>query len=845
MIRYFILTYTAIILSNLLQAQEKAYISGRVTDQNNEALELVNVTIQGTTTGTTTDRNGRFQLTVPANTDFILAFSFVGYLKASHPYRLQPGERKQHDQTLFSTSTQIPTFEYKARDERATITRIDPREAEFIPSTSGNAIEELIKKTGLGVFSNNELSSQYSVRGGNFDENLVYVNDIEIYRPQLIRSGQQEGLSFVNPDLTGSVLFSSGGFDARYGDKLSSVLDIQYKRPRRNGGSIMLSLLGLSGHVEAVSKNNRFTFLLGARQKSNQYLLNALQTKGQYKPSFTDVQLYTTYQINEKLEISMLGNYSRNKYMVVPESRETEFGTVKESYQLKVFFDGREEDYINTWLGALTLTYRPRPNLMWKWITSGYQTRETQTLDVNGQYMIGRLEADFGKEDFGEMKEVLGVGTHFQHARDELYITVANTEMRGGYTRKRSYLQWGAKYQIELIDDRLKEWEMIDSAGFTLPHPHDSVGYQKPWLQPENPLLLQDVISSRVNMTGNRVSGFIQNAWTFNPDSSELTLTAGIRAVYWDINKQLCISPRLTLAFAPDWKQDIVFRFSTGLYYQPPFYKELRDFNGNLNTSLKAQRSIHVVLGSDWNFKIWERPFKFVTEVYYKYLDNLIPYEIDNVRIQYFATNNAKGYATGVDFKINGEFVKGDESWLGLSFMQTREDILDDYYYDYYNSDGEKIISGFTRNNIPVDSIRREPGYIPRPTDQLMNINVFFQDHIPRVPTLKMHLNLVYSTPLPFGPPERKRYMDTLRMPAYFRVDIGFSKSLISEASPLPRKNPFHFIKSLWISAEVYNLLGRLNTISYLWVKDINNRQYAVPNELTKRLINVKLVARF
>jgi len=839
----FYIVFSILVIS--VAAQEKASIFGKVTNEKYGPIVLVNVAVLGTPTGAVTDKNGYYTLSVPAGQEITIVFSFIGYQKVTHKIVLAPNESRQMNQIIVSTSTEIPTFEFIAKDERAVITRIDHKQAEFIPSTSGNAIEELIKKTSLGVYSSNELSSAYSVRGGNYDENLVYVNDVEVYRPLLLRSGQQEGLSFVNSDLTSSVLFSSGGFDAKYGDKMSSVLDIQYKKPNKLGGSVMLSLLGASGHIEAASKNERFTFLLGIRQKSNQYVLNALETKGQYKPSFTDVQLYTTYQISKKLEISLLGNYARNKYQVIPESRETQFGTVKESYQLKIYFDGREVDYINTFLGALTLTYKPKSELFFKWINSGYQTRESQSYDIQGQYLIGKLEADFGEEDFGEMKEVIGVGTHIQHARDELIATVINSEVKGGYTKKNHYLQFGVKYQHEIIDDKLKEWEMIDSSGFTLPRPSDSVGYTNPSFQPENALVLQDVVNSKIDIQSNRLSGFIQDTWTFNIDSAQLLLTGGVRAVYWDYNKQLCVSPRITLSLKPHWKKDIVFRFSGGMYYQPPFYKEIRAFDGTIHPEVKAQRSIHFLLGSDWNFKLWDRPFKFVGEVYYKILDNLVPYEIDNVRIRYFANNNGKGYATGIDLKINGEFVKGDESWLGISVMQTREKITGETYTDYYNAGGEQIIAGYTVDNVVADSVVHQPGYIPRPTDQLLNINIFFQDHFPRWPTFKMHLNMVYASPLSFGPPEHKRYMDTLRMPAYFRVDIGFSKSIIDESTILRKKNPFRFIKSLWISGEVFNLFGRLNTISYLWVKDVNNRQYAVPNELTKRLFNIKLVAKF
>jgi hypothetical protein len=673
----------------------------------------------------------------------------------------------------------------------------------------------------------------------------VYVNDVEIYRPFLTRSGQQEGLSFVNSDLAENVLFSSGGFDAKYGDKMSSVLDITYRKPQKFGGSLNLSLLGISGHLEGSAAKGRFTYLVGARQKSNQYFLNQLETQGQYKPSFTDVQACLTYMISEKVEVSFLGNYARNKYQVIPESRETEFGTIQESYRLKIYFEGQELDRISTYFGALTTTWSPTDHLKLKFITSAFRTSESEAFDINGQYWIGKLENDYGKDNFGEITEVLGVGTHFSHARNELDATVYTLEHKGAYSRKKNFWQWGVKYQGEMIYDRLKEWTMIDSSGYTLVRPADSVGYTHPGVQPWNPLELQDVVRTDIDLFTHRFSGFLQDTWTWYVDSARLTFSAGVRGSWWTYNKQLVISPRVTATYKPHWKQDIVFRLSAGVYNQPPFYKELRGFDGVLNPELRAQQSYHFVFGTDWNFMAWNRPFKFMSEVYYKYLDDLIPYEIDNVRLRYFATNNAKGYAAGIDMKIHGEFVRDIESWLGISLMQTREDIKDDYYYDYYNAGGEKIIFGYTADQVVVDSVKVEPGYIPRPTDQLLSVNLFFQDYLPRFPTYKMHLNFLYSTGLAFGPPDHERYQDTLRAPAYFRVDIGFSKLLIGESSVFKKKNPLRHLRSVWISAEVFNLLGRLNTVSYLWVKDVNNRQYAVPNELTRRMFNVKLHVKF
>ncbi len=828
-----------------LFAQQQAVLSGTITGKQGQAIESASVAVFGKPIGTMTGRDGKYSLHVPAGEAITLVYSCVGYKKVSRVLTLKPYERATLDMVLDVDVINIEgTNIVGEKIERATIIRIETKHADIIPSLSGSGIEELVKKTSLGVYSNNELSSQYSVRGGNFDENLVYVNDIEIYRPLLTRSGEQEGLSFVNSDLADNVLFSSGGFDSKYGDKMSSVLDITYRRPTEFAGSVTLSLLGASAHLEGTALKKRFDYLIGARQKSNQYILNQLQTKGQYKPSFTDVQACMNYKLSKKVELGFLGNFARNKYLVVPESRETEFGTIQESYRLKIFFDGQELDRIYTYFGALSTTWTPNDNLKLKFIASAFRTSESEAWDINGQYWIGLLETDFSKETFGEVTQNLGVGTHFSHARNELDATVYSVEHKGAMTKKRNFFQWGVKYQGEIIYDRLKEWTMIDSSGFTLLRPADSVGYTNPSLQPQNPLLLQDVVRTDIDLFTHRFSAFFQDTWTWYVDSLRVTFSAGARASWWTYNKELVISPRLTTTFKPNWKRDVVFRISAGVYNQPPFYKELRGFDGVLNPELRAQRSYHFVAGADWHLKLWNRPFKILSEVYYKYLDKLVPYEIDNVRLRYFAENMARGYATGLDVKINGEFVKDVESWLGFSLMQTREDIVDDYYYTYYDAAGNEVIPGYSVNPV-VDSLRHEPGYVPRPTDQLLSINLFFQDYLPKFPTYKMHLNLVYSTGLAFGPPSHDRYKDTLRSPSYFRVDVGFSKMLLSENRTFKKRNPLRFMRSVWLSAEVYNLLGRLNTISYLWVKDVNNRQYAVPNELTRRLINVKLVAKF
>ncbi|MCD4735101.1 MAG: TonB-dependent receptor [Bacteroidales bacterium] len=607
---------------------------------------------------------------------------------------------------------------------------------------------------------------------------------------------------------------------------MSSVLDIQYKKPVDFGGSASISLLGGSVHLEGLALKRKFTYLAGVRYKTNQYLLKGLETKGDYNPSFTDVQTLFSYEISKKFEVSLLTNVSSNKYKLVPESRQTDFGTFQEAKRLTIYFDGQEVDRYLTYLGGLTFTYKPTKKVRLKLITSGYNSEETETYDVLGQYWIGQLSTDFGGNEFGEVVETQGVGSYLNHARNYLDLNVYNVGHKGYYEYNNNLMQWGVKYQNEFIDDVMNEWVMIDSAGYAVPRPPDSVGYVDPNAQPYNSFDLYEIIRTKASFSSNRYTAFIQNTWGFDPDSSRVTITAGVRANYWDLNEQLLISPRATISFKPDWKRDVLFRFSAGLYYQPPFYRELKNLKGEVNYDLKAQQSIHFVAGSDWNFKAWDRPFKFITEVYYKDLDNLVPYLVDNVRIRYYGENNASGYATGIDFKVNGEFVRGIESWISLSVMQTEEDIANDFYFD---NDGNKV----------------EPGNIPRPTDQRVNFSLFFQDYLPRFPSYKMSITLLFGTGLPFGPPNSPKYMHTFRMPPYRRVDIGFSKELIGPQSRFSHKNPLRVFESVWITAEVLNLLQVNNTVSYIWVTDVYGLQYAVPNYLTPRQLNVKMVAKF
>ncbi len=838
-----ILVLLFLALSVLGQSQPKARIYGTIRNAQAQNLELVNISVMGFPGGTTTDKSGNFELQVPAQKPITVVVSFIGYHTQRIPLQLKENERYKIDKILLENSTELQGVRIEDKQIRASnLSRIDPKNALLI-TTLGGGIEALVK-TQAGVVSNNELSSQYSVRGGNYDENLVYVNDFEIYRPFLVRSGQQEGLSFLNPDLVSGILFSAGGFEAKYGDKMSSVLDIQYKKPTQFGGSASLSLLGATVHIENQSKNKKINYMLGVRQKSNQYVLSTLQTKGDYRPSFTDIQANVNYNLTDKLELSALGNYSLNIYRLVPEDRETSFGTIQEAYKLKVYFEGQEKDRFENYMGGLSATYKPNKELKLKLMASAFRTLESETYDIVGEYWIGQLESDMTQSTFGQVVEAQGVGTYLNHARNMLDAVVANVEHRGTLMLKDdNSIQWGLKYQHEWIDDKISEWEMVDSAGYMVPGNPDSVGYLDPLAQPDRPLVMKDYLKTNISLSSNRLSGFFQRSWQFKGDQREVNLTAGVRSQYWDFNNQLLISPRATVSLNPKWERDMVFKVSGGFYYQPPFYRELRDMNGEINKDLKAQSSIQLVAGSDLNFKAWNRDFKFVSEIYFKYLYNLVPYVVDNVRIRYYADNNAHGFATGIDLKVNGEFVKGVESWASLSVMKTMEDIEGDFYWERYNQKGEVIHAGYTTDNVAVDSAYFEPGYIARPTDQRVNFNLFFQDYLPSNPTYKMSVNLVFGTGFPFGAPKTPKYLHTRRIPPYRRVDIGFSKMLKGEGSEV--KGFLRHFKSVWLTAEVFNLLQFSNTISYIWVTDVDNRRYAIPNYLTPRQINVKLMINF
>ncbi len=823
-----------------LMAQQ-ATVKGTITDESGKPVELANIAIKGEPGGTTTDRKGMFSLTVPANKPVTIAITYVGFAQKEIEVNLKKGETKKIVINLKSSTTTLPGLEIKDEKLRTEgLVRLNPKNTRIAPSVN-ESVESIIQ-TLPGVSTTSEMSSQYSVRGGNFDENLVYVNDIEVYRPFLVNSGQQEGLSFINPAMVSSILFSAGGFGAQYGDKMSSVLDVKYKKPVEFGGTFSASLLGAELSVKDNIKD-KFTFLIGARYKTNSYLVNSLDTKGNYKPNFFDVQSLFEYKFNQKWSLSFLGYYSGNQYNLIPTDRVTDYGTFKQAMRFKVYFDGQEVDSYNVAEGGLTLSFHPNNTVHLKLIASAFNTQEKETYDVQGQYWIGLLDNNPGSEDFDEVTQSLGVGTYLEHARNRFDATVMTLEHKGTKIFDSQSLHWGLRYQHQIVDDRLREWQMIDSAGYSLPNPPASPGDPAP---ARPPVELDYFMKGHHQLSINRFSAYLSDDWKFRLNNNDMiTLSAGVRGYYGDINSEFTLSPRVNFSYKPYKNQNIVLRFATGIYYQPAFYREMRDMDGSLNTQVKSQRSIQFILGSDYQFRVWDRPFIFTSEVYYKKLDNLIPYMVDNVRIRYYANQIAKGYATGIDFRINGEFVKGVDSWASLSIMKTAEDVQDDFYYDYYDKDGELIGSGVDLGYNDADSVRVEPGYIPRPTDRRVTFSIFFQDYIPKYPTWKVHLKLIYGTGMPFGAPGTQRYQQTLRMPDYRRVDLGFSKQIMGENTRYTLRHPNSFVKSFWVSLDIFNLFGVYNTVSYMWVKDIYNRQNAIPNYLTPRLFNLKVSMEF
>jgi len=792
-------------------------LSGKIKDDKDKPIELVTIAVEGTGIGTLSKPDGSYELSVPANEKLIIVFDNAGYFTEKKSVKLTANENRTLDIILKKKENTLDEF-VKHDDHtqhEAGALQIDAKKAALLPSTIGGI--EGILKTFVGT--NNELTSQYTVRGGNYDENLVYVNDFEVYRPFLTRSGQQEGLSFINADLVSNVYFSVGGFQSKYGDKMSSVLDVNYKRPTQFGGSVMLSLLGASMHLEGATHNKKLTYLIGFRQKSNQYLLQAQPTKGVYNPSFSDVQANVNYQPNDKWEFDLLANYARNRFTFYPEKSVSTFGLINQALRLETFFDGGEIDQFDSRFGGISASFKPNKKLKLKILASGFQTNEKETYDIHGEYLLGEVETDLGKDNFGQTKTYLGTGVIHQYARNYLKVNVGTGAFRGFYDAGKHFISWGLDATYLSINDQLREWERRDSAGYTQPYYQDS-------------LVLMRNYRSMADFSYMRYSGFLQDNFRFN-DSLDLTVSAGLRFNYNELNGEFILSPRVQIAYSPKWKRSVIFKLAAGKYAQPPLYREMRDLDGNVNMNLKAQKAWHFVAGADYNFKLYNRPFKLTAEAYYKKLTDLVPYEYDNVRIRYFGKNDAVGYAYGGEVRLFGDLVKDATSWVSVGLLKTEEDVLDD-----------KIVY---KNTSGMDSATVYPGYIPRPTDQRFMLGMYFEDYLPSNKNFKMHLNFMYSSGLPFGPPDKQRYGDTLRLPAYKRVDIGFAYLLLDGAKKnRPSHSFFRNMKSVWLSVEVFNLLGIQNTLSYTFIQDqTSGREYAVPNRLTTRLLNLKFAVDF
>lgn len=813
-----------LLFTQLVFSQNKLRVYGYVIDTDNRGIELANVYVEESKVGTSTNQNGYYDLNIEIKDSVTLVYSRIGYKSIKFKIGTQP-RVLQISVELTQLNNEIGVINVTGqRKQTNSMDALDATKYRLMPNANGS-IESLLI-TFAGVSSNNELSSQYNVRGGNFDENIVYVNGIEVYRPLLVRAGQQEGLSFINPDMVKSISFSSGGFDAKYGDKSASVLDVNYKQPDTFEATAAVSLLGAAAFVGTA--NSKFTQMHGIRYKTNSYLLGTLDTKGEYNPAFIDYQTFLTYKLQPKWELTFLGNFSQNTYQFIPRDRETSFGTYNMGRNLMVFFEGQEKDLFRTGFGALSINYTPNVNTKLSLQTSVFNTNESENYDILGEYLLSEVKMDLKEEN--KKGETLGIGKYHEHARNTLNATVATVGHVGEYAFGNNKLRWGAHIQAELIKDKISEWEWRDSAGYSLPNVNQELN-------------LYYNLKTANQLNTFRTTAYLQNTYRWESNTGAYTVTGGIRANYWTFNNELLLSPRVSFSYLPEWKRDFAFRFATGVYYQAPFYKEIRDtvsdalgnVNISLNSNIKAQRNLHLVLGGDYYFRAWGRPFKFTTEAYAKLADRVISYSVDNVRIRYSGKNDAKAYTTGVDFKLFGELVPGTDSWINFSLMDSKEDILDDLFEKNIYDENQKVIGTTTYSQ----------GWVPRPSEQRYAFSMLFKDYFPNNPKYELLLKLIYSDGLPFGPPRNLEYRTQYRMPPYRRVDVGVSRVLVNGVGKELSKDWLKHVAKIWFNVELFNLLGFKNVNSYYWVTDIYNQQLAVPNYLTGRQINLKIMVDF
>ena len=781
-----------IVMSSIITYAQSFTLSGTVVDEDNNPIELATVSCAEQGKVAMSNLKGEFEIKLNSADSVVVKFSMVGYNSRKRTFKNPKGKLKVSI-TLPSMAALGEIVVTEKRRQTTGTERLDIKNIKGTPTTSGNAVEELIQQQA-GVSTHSELSSQYNVRGGSFDENAVYINNVEIYRPLLIRSGQQEGLSIINADMVESIGFSTGGFEAKYGDKMSSVLDIQYRRPTKFEANAQASLLGANAFIGF--GNKKFSMSHGIRYKTNKYLLGSLETKGEYRPNFLDYQTYMTYSPNERWNFEFIGNISENHYNFKPENRETSFGTMEDVKSFKVYFDGQEKDIFRTLFGTFSIKRKFGQNTSVALIGSAFHTKEQETYDIQGQYWL----------DDTQTQEQLGVGTYMEHARNYLSADVQSYKLIGIHKTKSHNFEMGLTYKQERIKENSREYEMRDSSGYSIPH------------SPTRLDLIYNMTSQNRIKT-NRIEGYFMDTYRFGSGKEKetrYTLNYGVRFSNWSYNKETTVSPRVSLAIIPAFNQNMTFRFATGLYYQAPFYKELKDTvttnrntTVNLNKKIKSQKSIHFVAAFDYKFKMNQQPYKFTAEAYYKALSNLIPYNINNVKVTYYGENMSSGYAAGLDLKLYGEFVPGTDSWVTFSLMSTRQKL-----------NGQ---------------------WIPMPTDQRWGINLHFTDYFPGTEKWKMTLKLAFADGLPFGAPHRGIEYQDFRAPAYKRADVGMSYRAYDNEDK--KKNSI--FKNIWLGVDCLNLFGISNVNSYYWVTDVTNQQYAVPNYLTGRQINAKVLLEF
>ena len=796
MTRYKLIIFLALTLSLFtlaVSAQNDFMLTGKVMDDDMNPVELASVSCIAQGRATMTNMRGEFSLSLISTDSVVIKFSMIGYKSKTRVLRRPRGRQNlqitlSQDETLLDDVTVVEKKRQTGSTEELDIT--DMKQA---PSTTGNAVEEMIQ-TQAGVSTHNELSSQYNVRGGSFDENSVYINNIEVYRPFLVRSGQQEGLSIINPDMVESIGFSTGGYEAKYGDKMSSALDITYHKPQRSEGSFSASLLGGSAYFGF--GNKKFSWANGLRYKQTKALLKSFDTTGEYDPQFIDYQTYLSWTPNQRWQIDFIGDISQSKYNFYPKDRETTFGTQEDLKAFKVYFDGQEKDLFRTYFGALTIKRKINQATAVSLIGSAYPTKEQETYDIQGQYWLTQTET----------QQNLGVGTYMEYARNYLTANVGTMKLMLENKSQHHNIQAGLSLKWEKIEENTREYEMRDSSGYVIPHTGKDLN-------------MIYTIAAKNTLNARRLEFYVQDAWKFTSpaETNFYTLNYGIRIANWSFNKETIVSPRVSLAVIPHWNENTTLRFAAGLYYQAPFFKEVKDtttINGvtyaTLNNKIKSQRSIHIIAAYDYRFRIAERPFKFTAEAYYKILSKMIPYSVNNLKITYTGTNECNGYIAGIDFKLYGEFVPGTDSWISFSLMKT--------------------------------GIKYRGNTIPLPTDQRYAVNLFFTDYFPGTDRWRMALKLAFADGLPFGPPHTDNQRQNFRAPAYQRIDIGMSYRAYKRANQKDRQ--FN-LKNIWVGVDCLNILGHNNVNSYYWVTDVTNHQYAVPNYLTGRQLNGKVTLDF